>query len=123
MAGLAVELCIVGACVCLNTCTVLEMDYNMCLRRLFKYPPVEDVSLFVEKAMAIARPSPAQPVAAKKPSISSPPETRDREKKSGVKAAIKQLLDDPLVRAAMRLSRRCRRIDTRSRRRIDLLRI
>jgi hypothetical protein len=35
---------------------VLEMDYNYCLRRLFKYPPVEDVTLFIEKALGFARP-------------------------------------------------------------------
>jgi TBC1 domain family protein 5 len=32
---------------------LLNKDYTSCLKRLFKYPPVEDVRLFIEKAIAL----------------------------------------------------------------------
>jgi len=35
---------------------LLGKDYTNCMRRLFKYPPVEDVHLFIERALALQRP-------------------------------------------------------------------
>jgi len=37
---------------------LLDKDYTACLKRLFKYPPVEDVHLFVEKAISMQRGEP-----------------------------------------------------------------
>ena len=47
---------------------MLESDYSNCLRRLFKYPPVEDVRIFIQKAQDLLNPKakPAQP-AVKRP--------------------------------------------------------
>ena len=42
----------------LVTYAVFGQEYSLCLRRLFKYPPVEDVHLFIEKAMLLAKNKP-----------------------------------------------------------------
>lgn len=39
---------------------VLNKEYTACLQRLFKYPPVEDVSGFVTKALALMNPKTAK---------------------------------------------------------------
>jgi hypothetical protein len=38
---------------------VLGKEYTSCLQRLFKYPPVEDVSGFITKALALINPKAA----------------------------------------------------------------
>lgn len=39
---------------------VLSRDYSGCMTRLFKYPPVEDVRLFIEQARNLAANKPLQ---------------------------------------------------------------
>jgi hypothetical protein len=34
---------------------LLQRDYSECLRRLFKYPPVEDISVFIEHGIKLAK--------------------------------------------------------------------
>jgi len=36
---------------------LLQMDFNGCLKRLFNYPPVEDVTIFIERAQRLLDPS------------------------------------------------------------------
>ncbi len=37
---------------------VIDKEYTTCMQRLFKYPPVEDVSMFISKALTIMNPKP-----------------------------------------------------------------
>jgi len=45
---------------------IIEKDYSTVMKRLFKYPPVEDVHLFVEKGLQLARQKSAAAIAATK---------------------------------------------------------
>jgi hypothetical protein len=53
--------------------TVLGKEYTACLQRLFKYPPVEDVSGFITKALALINPKPASAKASNTASATSSP--------------------------------------------------
>ncbi len=41
---------------------LIEKDYNKVMKRLFKYPQVDDVSVLVQKALRLAKPDAAQPI-------------------------------------------------------------
>jgi hypothetical protein len=53
--------------------TVLGKEYTACLQRLFKYPPVEDVSGFITKALALINPKAASAKASNTASATSSP--------------------------------------------------
>jgi len=52
---------------------IIEKDYSTVMKRLFKYPPVEDVHLFVEKGLQLANQKSAAAIASVKSAVSPPP--------------------------------------------------
>jgi len=65
---------------------LLERDYSGCLMRLFKYPPVEDITLFVEQALMLSQNKPipihapvaAAPAPAPVVEVTTPPQAATR---------------------------------------------
>lgn len=77
------------------------MDYNYCLRRLFKYPPVEDVSLFIEKALGYARPVATSAAVIVSPSRAAEPSEPAVPEEYSLLSTTKPVIDEPLVRASV----------------------
>ena len=82
---------------------MLEMDKNQVLRRLFNYPPVEDVTIFIDRAVTLLDPThdkrkvPKVESAQAKESAFPPP--------AEPTSSYSQLPSEPLPRAVEQLRR------------------
>ncbi len=84
---------------------LLHMDYSACLKRLLKYPPVEDVVPFIENALALTRnQSIVQPLPDKRSTAPAPVAAQDAHPLAHPLAAAKK--DKPVVSSASASTKR-----------------